>query len=288
MADAVNVLSSQNVVGEGPLWNEDEGALYWVDINGKTINRLYTSSGRHDVFHVDVQVSVVAFRESGGLIAAASNGFSFWDPKTNRLEFIADPEEDKPEARFNDGKVDRRGRFWAGTMTFEGATSSLYCIGADKVVHKMETGITISNGLGWSPDNKIMYFADSLKYVIYAYDFDIETGAIANRRDYVKVTEDYGIPDGLTVDSEGYVWCAYYAGWKVTRFDPSGNIDMEIHVPVSQPTSCIFGGANYDKLYVTSANNGLDAAAMKEQPQAGDLFVIDTGIKGLPEPKFVG
>jgi len=288
MIEAVHFLSSQNILGESPLWNNDEGALYWVDIAGKSINRFWMENQQHDVFNLDVEVSVIAFREAGGVVLAGSDGFSFWDTETNLLEFISDPEANKPEARFNDGKVDHRGRFWAGTMTIEGATSSLYRMDADTSIHQMDTNLTISNGVGWSPDNKIMYFSDSMHYVIYAYDYDLDRGVISNRRDYVKVSEDYGIPDGLTVDSEGYVWCAFYSGGVVTRFDPAGKIVQEVRLPVSQPTSCVFGGKNYNELYVTSAWNGLDEEARAKEPLAGDLFMIWTDVPGLPEPKFAG
>lgn len=286
--EVTHVLGSQNIIGEGPLWNEAEQALYWVDIAGKAINRYWPSSGKHDVFKTPVEVGVIAFRKNGGAIAAGSAGFSFWHPDTNVLTPISDPESDNPESRFNDGKVDRKGRLWAGTMTPVGAVSSLYQVDLDLTVHRMDSGFTISNGIGWSPDNKVMYFVDSMRYVIYAYDFDLETCTVANRRTFVAVSQDYGIPDGLTVDSEGYIWCAFYAGSKVTRFSPGGEINAEVRLPVSQPTSCIFGGKNYDDLYVTSAWNGLGTDERKKQPQAGDLFVIKTHTTGLPEPKFAG
>ncbi|MCD4671682.1 MAG: SMP-30/gluconolactonase/LRE family protein [Anaerolineaceae bacterium] len=286
--EAVHVLSSQNTIGEGPLWNEEEQALYWVDIAGQTINRYWSATGKHESYPVEAQVGVIAFRQAGGFIAAGSTGYSFWDIGKKKLEPILDPESDNPDSRFNDGKVDRKGRFWAGTMTPEGAVSSLYRINADLSIHKMESGITISNGIGWSPDNRTMYFADSLRYVIYTYDYDLETGTAENRRDLIKVEPEYGIPDGLTVDSEGYIWCAFYAGSKVTRFDPQGKIDLEVALPVSQPTSCIFGGKDYTDLYITSAWNGLTEEERKKQPQAGDIFMVKTNVRGLPEPKFAG
>lgn len=285
---ANHVLSAQNIIGEGPLWNEEEQALYWVDIAGKTINRYWPESGKHESFSVDAQVGVIAFRQAGGVIAAGSTGYSFWDTETGKLIPITDPEIDNPESRFNDGKVDRKGRFWAGTMTVEGAVSSLYRLDADLSVHRVDSGMTISNGIGWSPDNRVMYFADSLGYVIYAYDYDLETGAVENRRNLIVVEPEYGIPDGLTVDSEGYIWCAFYAGSKVTRFNPQGKLDTEVLMPVSQPTSCIFGGKNYTDLYVTSANNGLSDDERNKQTQAGDIFVIKTNVSGLPESKFAG
>lgn len=286
--EAVHVLSSQNIIGEGPLWNNEEQSLYWVDITGQTINRYMADSKVHESYPVDSQVGVISFRQKGGLIVAGSKGFSFWKVGNPKLELINDPEADNPNSRFNDGKIDRSGRFWAGTMTSEGAVSSLYRMDSDLTIYSMDSGITISNGIGWSPDNRVMYFADSLRYIIYAYDYDLDKGLIENRRNFIEVKPEYGIPDGLTVDSAGYIWCAFYAGSKVTRFNPRGEIANEVFLPVTQPTSCIFGGKDYRDLYITTAWNGLSDDERKEQPLAGDLFMIKTDIKGLPEPKFRG
>ena len=286
--EAIQVLGCHNLLGEGPLWSTAEQALYWVDIAGKSIHRYWPDSGKHESFAVDAEVGVIAFREAGGFVAAGKTGFYFWDVGHSTLEPISDPESDKAESRFNDGKVDRAGRFWAGTMTEEGASSALYRMDADLKVQRMESGITISNGIGWSPDNRTMYYADSMHYVIYAYDYDLGTGAIANRRNFIEIEPTYGIPDGLTVDSEGYIWCALFNGSKVTRFDPQGKIDVEIALPVTQVTCCAFGGKDYSDLYVTSAGAWLSEEQQKAQPQAGDLFVIKTNVRGLPEPKFAG
>jgi sugar lactone lactonase YvrE len=286
--EATRVFEAQNVLGEGPVWNEEERALYWVDIAGKTINRFWPESREAEAFPLDVQVGVLAFRESGGMIVAGRTGFSFWSPKEKELKPICDPESDNEASRFNDGKVDRKGRFWAGTMTNEGAVSSLYRMDADLSVHRMVTNVTISNGIGWSPDNRTMYYVDSLRYVIYAYDFNLASGQIMDRRDLLRVDAAYGIPDGLTVDREGNIWCAFYGGAKVSRITRQGEIDREVVLPVTQPTSCAFGGEDYGDLYVTSAWQGLTGGERNKQPWAGDLFVIRTDSQGLPEPRFAG
>lgn len=286
--EIMHVLGSQNALGEGPLWSVEEKALYWVDIDGKTISRYWPASGKHETYSVDDNVGVIAFRKGGGFIAAGSNGFSFWQIDKTKLDPIFDPEKNNPASRFNDGKVDRAGRFWAGTMTHEGEVSSLYRVNNLLEIHRMESGITISNGIGWSPDNKIMYYSDSLHYVIYAYDFDLETGDINNRRNWVNISPAYGIPDGLTVDSKGYIWCAFYSGSKISRFNPQGKIVNEIILPVSQPTSCAFGGEDLADLYITSAWLGLTEEERMQQPLAGDVFMVKTDTTGIAEPKFLG
>jgi len=286
--DVKHLLHCQNILGECPLWHEDEQRLYWVDITGKTINRLDTRTGQHESFTVDSQVGVIARRATGGFVAAGEKGFGFWKPGQIQIENFNNPEAEQPYSRFNDGKVDRQGRFWAGTMTHTESVSALYRLDPDHSVHTMETGLTISNGIGWGADNQVMYFVDSLRYVIYAYDFDLEAGLVSNRRAFVQFSKDKGVPDGLTVDRDGCVWCAIYGGGRITRFDPQGKIIAEIELPVSQPTSCAFGGENFSELYITSASEGLSDAALETEQMAGDLFVIKTKVKGRPEPKFLG
>ena len=284
----VNIYPSQNILGEGPLWNVKEQAIYWVDIDGKKIQRFYPETQKYESFDVPVKVCLMAFRKRGGMICGTEDGFYFWDHETQKMDFITHPEKGKKESRFNDGKVDRKGRLWAGTMTFEGATSALYRMGSNLGVKKMISDITISNGIGWSPDNSIMYYVDSLRYVISAYDFDLETGSISNQRPFIQMDAKFGIPDGLTVDSEGYVWCAIYGAWKVIRYDPSGKVAAEIKMPVSKPSSCMFGGKDLDELYVTSISEGLSEEDKAKESMAGDLFMIKTDVKGLPEPEFAG
>lgn len=288
MNEVEHVLSLGNLLGEGPLWHPVEAALYWVDIESRRIFRYDSRTSQLEMAQMDIAVGALAFRESGGLILATAKGFADWDMQDRQLAYIADPEADKPESRFNDGKVDRRGRFWAGTMTLEGATSALYRLDADASVHKMESGITIANGLGWSPDDKIMYFTDTMIHTIYAYDFDLESGGISNRRVFVHDPDAPGLPDGLCVDSEGGVWSARILDWRIVRFDPDGVIEREIRLPVKNPTSCAFGGENLDELYVTTAAIGLSDEEARQQPLAGDLFRIHTGIKGQAEPFYAG
>jgi sugar lactone lactonase YvrE len=221
-------------------------------------------------------------------VCATEKGLQFWDGKGSTLQFITHPEEDKAGARFNDGKVDHAGRFWAGTMDPPNATSALYRLDADLSVHRMVEGVTISNGIGWSPDNRHMYYVDTLRHTVYDYCFDLQSGEISDRHVFLQVNKGFGVPDGLTVDSQGFVWVAFYDGWKVVRYSPEGREDMRLELPFSRPTCPAFGGPELDRLYLTTAIDGLSEEELKRQPLAGALFVLEPGVKGLPEPLFAG
>jgi L-arabinonolactonase len=282
-----HILSIKNELGEGPVWHTDERALYWVDIEKRCFYRFDPHSGHHKRFDVGLPVGCLAFRGGGGLVLATKNGLAFWDAEKEPLQFFADPEAHIPDTRFNDGAVDRQGRFWVGTLG-SSPVCALYRLDPDLSVHTMERGITVANGIGWSPDNRTMYFTDSILNMIYAYDFDPGTGAIENRRPFVHTPDEPGVPDGLTVDSEGFIWSARWDGWKIIRYDPDGKTKREVPLPVQRPTSCAFGGPDLDELYITSAQVGLSKTELTEQPLAGDLFGLKTDVKGMPEPKFLG
>lgn len=288
MAEVELVLDCKNQLGEGPMWSVQEQVLYWVDIMGEAVQRYDPQTGDYTRYNIGQMVGTVVLRQSGGFVLALHHGLAFWDPEGG-LQPIVDPEPDKPDSRFNDGAVDRQGRFWAGTMDMsedQKPVSALYRLDPDLTVQTMATNIYISNGLGWSPDNTIMYYVDTPRRVIWAYDFDPATGAIANRRDFVTVPEDDpGGPDGLTVDSEGFIWLARWGGWKVSRFDPAGQLEREVKVPAARVTSVMFGGPDLTELYITCARMDFDEAT---EPHAGGLFRLQTSIKGLPEPAFAG
>jgi len=286
MVTAEHLLSIGNKLGEGPLWHAAEHALYWVDIEGESFHRYLTKKDKIETFPVGQPVGCLAFRVNGGLVLGLRDGIGFWDLDTQSIEILASPEVDRKGARFNDGRVDSKGRFWAGTLG-EDNQSKLYRFDPDKSIHTMETGITISNGMGWSPDDLIMYYTDSALRVIYAYDFDPESGEIENRREFVRVPLTEGFPDGLTVDSEGFIWSAQWDGWQVTRYDPDGKVERAIPLPVQRPTSCTFGGPLLDQLFITSAWTGLSESDRREQPFAGDLFMLQTEIKGKNEEEFL-
>ena len=291
MNNVERVLTVTNQLGEGSIWHPDDGALYWVDIDERKIFRFYPSTEKLESFDVSTRVTALAMRASGGFITATDKGLAYWDAQTRELSFISDPEADKPSVRFNDGAVDRQGRFWAGSMNevdFAAPDGSLYRLDPDGSIHTMEVETTVSNGIGWSPDNATMYFTDSMRQVILAYDYESATGAISNRRPFAQVSEEGVLPDGLTVDGEGFVWSAQWGGGNVTRYDPNGAVDRVIRLPAQQITCPAFGGENLDELYIASAWTGLSQEEREKQPLAGALFRIKVGVKGLAEPKFAG
>lgn len=284
------VAAVQNVLGEGPMWDAAEQVLCWVDIQSDCFYRYFPQGSRVERFDVGISVGTLALRQRGGFVLATRNGFAYWDLERRALDFIGDPEAHLPNTRFNDGVVDANGRFWAGTMATDGSSfaGSLYRLDPDGTIHTMETGIGVSNGTGWSPDLKTMYYADSPTSTIFAYDFDAATGSIANKRPFAVAPAGEGFPDGLTVDSEGCIWSARWDGWRVVRYDPAGQLMTTLMMPVQRPTSCMFGGADLTELYITSASVGLSEADKAQQPQAGDLFRVKTAVKGMAEHKFAG
>jgi sugar lactone lactonase YvrE/DNA-binding IclR family transcriptional regulator len=273
-------------LGEGPVWSN--GSLYWIDILGPALHRSNPVTGSDQILALPEIVGAFAETNGGKLVIGGRSGFAFLDPDTGEQMPIANPEEDKPNNRFNDGKCDRLGRFWAGTMDMDVApgAGSLYRLDGDGSVHRMETGLGISNGIGWSPDDRDMYFTDSLARTIFIYDFDLGSGTIRNRRVFAQASEHMGVPDGLTVDAEGYVWSAQWDGWQLIRYAPDGRIDRTVSVPVPRPTSCTFGGPNLSTLYVTSARIRLTAQQLAEAPLSGSVFAIDAGVRGMPDEVF--
>ena len=278
----------QNALGEGPLW-DPQGHLYWTDINARRLH-LWNAMTGAETAELSVKVGCMGLREGGGLVLATDGGFALYSAQTGlgeaEPEFLGDPEADLPQTRFNDGAVDPGGRFWAGS--YGGESNSLYRLDPDGSIHKVDTGFGIPNGTDWSLDAKTMYFTDSDAKTIYAYDFDIQTGEVENRRPFI-VTEDAdGVPDGLTVDAEGFLWSARWGGGRVERYDPEGGLERTLTLPVSQPTSLAFGGAGLDELFVTSAREGLSDEALAKQPLAGRLFRVRPSVRGREAFRFGG
>lgn len=293
MNDVELAFDSRDTLGEGPMWSVKEQVLYWVDIEGFAVNRWDPGSGDHQRYDIGQHVGTVVLRESGGFVLALRDGLYYWDPQSG-LELIVDPEPDKPDNRFNDGAVDRQGRFWAGTLHLTDHANphgALYRLDADHSLHKVLPNAKVSNGLGWSPDNKTMYYSDTGYRSVRGYDFDAATGAIDNERVLITVPDEpgEGAPDGLTVDSEGFIWLARWGGGKIVRYDPEGKIEREVKLPAQRITSAMFGGPDLDRLYITSASYGLsEAEIVANQPHAGSLFACEPGVKGLPEAAYKG
>jgi sugar lactone lactonase YvrE len=289
--EAVCLLDTASALGEGPQWDAEAGRLWWVDILGGLVHRLDPATGEHREWRQPERVAALALRERGGLLLALASGFAFFDPETDALERIDGRGPGGPDLRYNDSKCDRRGRFWAGSM-HEGKdkrrTGGLSRLDPDLSLHAMETGIGTSNSIAWSPDDRTFYYSDTAARVIWAYDFDLDAGTIANRRVLTDMDGQPGGPDGSTVDAEGFLWNAQWGGWRLVRYAPDGRVDRVVPMPVAQPTSCMFGGEDLATLYVTSARTGLSEADLARQPQAGGLFALDVGVRGLPEPRFAG
>lgn len=284
------VIDAKNLLGEGPWWDADSQKLYWVDIDRQRIHWYEPATDVCDDIVVDQLISATApTNSSGQLICAMQNGLYMLDLQTGKTEQICDPESDLHENRFNDGKCDPAGRFWAGTMNMTGErfTGALYCLDPYLGCRKVLSGISISNGLGWSPDQTTMYYIDTPTREITSFSYDLHEGAIGEKKVVVRFSEEQGVPDGMTIDAEGMLWVASWGGGQVTRWDPSSGECLEtIIVPASQVTSCAFGGKKMDELYITTARTGLDKQTLDKEPLAGALFRIKTGTTGLPTNKY--
>lgn len=282
------VVDCRAVLGEGPVWVVAEQALYWVDIKGFRIMRR-DAAGEVTQWPTPMRVGSVAPHADGGLIAGTEHGFARVDPASGRFDILADPEAERRTNRFNDGKVDRAGRFWAGTMddTERAATGALYRLEADAAPVRVDDGYRVTNGPAFSRDGRVMYHTDSALQTVYAFDLD-EHGTPANKRVFAQFGNEHGYPDGMTVDADDHLWIAFWDGWCVRRLSPDGDVVATIAVPVQRPTSVAFGGAGLDQLFVTSARVGLADEAMSAQPLAGGLFMLRPGVAGLPELPFTG
>jgi L-arabinonolactonase len=285
------VVDAKAALGEGPLWDPRDRVLWWLDIKGHAIHRFDPAAREDRTWKTPEDIGCLAVRERGGLVVAMRSGLYFFDPGSGCFDAILDPEGDRTENRFNDGKPDRQGRFWPGSM-YEGdsprPSAGLYRLAPDLSCRRMVSGITCSNGLAWSPDSKVMYYADSLAQRVWAWDFDPATGEIDNRRSFIDTKPFGSNPDGATVDIEGAYWLTLPEADKVARFDPDGKAMRVIDMPVHHPTCAMFGGADLDVLYITTATMFRSPAELAKKPLTGGLFAMDVGVKGLPEAHFKG
>jgi sugar lactone lactonase YvrE len=282
------------LLSEGPRWDEERRELLWVDILGSCFHRAtVTADGGPDEVHttaLDRHVGAVAPVEGGGYVLAAGQGFVHV-AEDGSVSELAQPEAGHVHVRMNDGACDPQGRFWAGTMAYDESlgAGSLYRLELDGSCSTVLTGLTISNGLGWSPDGGTMYLSDSGAGHVEAFDFDGATGAIGGRRTLLRIDRPGAAPDGLTVDEEGDLWVGLYGGWAVNRYAPDGSLRSTVPIPVAQATSCVFGGADRSVLFVTTGRERLDGAALESQPDAGRVFsVAGLGARGPGSTPYRG
>lgn len=282
----------RNVLGEGPVWDVQEQALYWTDVEGRRLWRYEPGPDRFDSWQTPERVGSFALRSAGNAILAMEHGLAYFDFESGKHDPIAEVDEADLGTRFNDGKVDRQGRFVAGTMdeSMREPLGSLYRLEPDGSISRLDTGIMCSNGPCFSPDGCTLYFTDTLRYTIFAYDYDPDSGVVSNKRVFADIRGLglQGAPDGCTVDSEGFLWGALCMGGTIARYAPDGSLDGTVTMPVSYISSVMLGGPNLDVLYATSISAPL-LGRPAEEPNAGSLFAVEgLGVTGIPEPRFTG
>lgn len=288
------IVDARNAVGESPVWVAGENALYWVDIPAGGLQRWNAESGHVDAWTAPQMLACIVRHSDGSWVAGMESGFFHLHPHNDGSldsELLAHIDHARPDMRLNDGRCDRQGRFWAGSMVLNmGANATdgalyRYSAGQHGPLDTQLSGFIVPNGLGFSPDGRTMYVSDShpLAQQIWAFDYDIDSGTPSRRRLFVDMNQFPGRPDGAAVDAEGCYWiCANDAGL-IHRFTPDGRLDRSLTVPVKKPTMCAFGGSRLDTLFVTSIRPGDD---QDEHSLAGGVFALDPGVKGLPEPAF--
>ncbi|XP_007501097.1 regucalcin-like [Monodelphis domestica] len=291
------IMKEKNRMGECPVWDEKTGHLVYVDINEQKVCRWNPITREIQSVALDARVGCVALRECEGYVVAFGTQFGLLNWENQTVTTVSHLEQDKPSNRFNDGKVDPAGRFVAGTMpeesspgVWEKQQGSLYTLYPDCSVVKQLDRLGISNGLDWSLDHQIFYLIDSLTYAVHAFDYDLQSGKMGNRRLLYKLEEEERMPDGMCIDIEGKLWVACIDAGRIIRLDPeTGKRLQTLKMPTPRITSCCFGGKDYSELYVTSASDGLSQEELSREPYAGDIFkVTGLGVKGIPQYSFTG
>jgi len=291
MAEVHCIWPAEAQLGEGTLWSVREQALYWVDILGKRLHRCSPDGGARASWSFDEEISAVAECADGaGLIVTLRRGFARFDPaRGGAVQWLHRPTEEPASNRFNDGKCDARGRFWGGTMDFDcvAPSGAFYAYGADGRCVRHALGFAVTNGPAWSLDGRTMFINDTVNGSVFAWDFDAERGALANRRLWLRFAPGDGLPDGMTVDAQGQLWIAHWGGHCVTAHDVSSARELQrLALPVSQVTNVAFGGSDLRTLFVSSARVGLPAQQLRDEPLAGGLFALRMEAPGLPATPF--
>jgi L-arabinonolactonase len=276
--------------GENPMWDPSSRLLHYIDNTGRKVHSFDPESGSTRTLEMPSVITTLVLREGGGAVVTLRSGIHFLDLDSGALELVS-PLADPPPHVFNDGKVDARGQFMIGASTANftdpGPDGGLFRLDADRTLSRLDAGIHFSNSPCWSPDTKTFYFSDSWLKTTYAYDYDIETGAVSGRRTFVDTSELGGLPDGATVDADGLFWVAIYQGGKVAAYRPDGSLERTIDMPVKLVSSVAFGGPGLDRLFVTTIAHGIHGDLVEEG--AGALYVIDgLGVRGLPEHRYAG
>jgi len=287
-ATLIESLKVKNTLGEGIIWDAASACVWWTDIDGSKLYRYQSEYKQLDHWTTPERLGSFALvSDSEFLICGFASGFAYFNPHSGELQWLEKIEQNNPGTRLNDGRADRQGRFWAGSMVESGdrGAGALYCFDQQLQVASKVSGLTISNGLCWSPDSTVMYHTDTPSRRIHAYDFDAATGAIANQRCLVR-TEKGCFPDGSSVDAEGYIWNAQWGASQVVRYSPEGEVDFVLPLPVSQPTCVAFGGPKLDRLFVTSATQGFDEQTLSAEPEAGNVLVFQMNISGIADARF--
>ncbi|HVY76094.1 MAG TPA: SMP-30/gluconolactonase/LRE family protein [Puia sp.] len=288
--DQCNVAyAGSNLLGEGPVWDDHSGCLYWVDIEDCHLFEMKWPSKTVRRWKLPQLVGMVALQKEHNLIVALQEGLAAFDVQTAELHWLADIEKDLVYNRANDGKCDAKGRLWLGTMNFNctDPTGSLYMINEKLAVRKKLDELTISNGMAWPADHKHMYFIDSATYKVDAFHFDLETGKIEFEKTAIRIPVNLGMPDGMTIDNEGMLWIAHWNGFAVRRWDPAtGDLLASLPVPAPQVTSITFGGENLDEAFITTAKTGLTTEQLAQYPLSGHLFTCRLPYKGMAADRF--
>jgi sugar lactone lactonase YvrE len=286
--EAALVLDAQAELGEGPMWDPRACCLYFVDILRGCVHRFDPAQSAVRSYEVGRMVGAAVLTGSDDLMLAVQHGFARLDTRTGEVHSAAQLDTAHLDLRFNDGKCDPAGRLWAGTMALDErhGAGALYRLDPDGSLHRILDDVTISNGLDWSDAGTTMYFIDSPTRSIDVFEFDLTGGNIRNRRTFVRIPRGEGVPDGMTLDAEGYVWVALWGGGAVHRYAPDGRCDTVVRVPTRYPTSCAFGGSDLGDLYITTAHVKLTPQERAEQPQAGGIFVARPGPKGRPANRY--
>ncbi len=285
------VLDAKATLGEGAIWDARAGRLYWVDIEAGRLHVFDPGDGSDRVFELGQSVSTVVPRTRGGVMLALEHGFAALDLQTGQLTPAGGPAEPLGGLRFNDGKCDPAGRFWAGTISLDRqpGAACLYCLEPDGQVRTMLRGVTNSNGLAWGPDYRTMYYIDTPTCAVAAFDYERATGRIESPRTVIAIPPERGKPDGMTIDAEGMLWIALWGGGCVQRWDPhSGRLLATLAVPARRVSSCALGGPALDDLYVTTARIGMSPAELAAEPHAGGLFRARPGVSGVPAFEYAG